>query len=122
MTPSASCDETEAAAEDGEGSGVFERPLSLKGQRHIFLFKCRHRELQAVIDEYGCWNLRLATLDEKWPCLVVYCARDRDTWMMAFRKIQKLERSDFIRKRVAESVHSVMVDRMEDLTNQYGNQ
>lgn len=80
--------------EEGEETpGQFERPMSLKGQRHVFLYKCRYSQLKSIIDHCGCWGLRMASLQEKWPCLVVYCAKSREEWMNAFRKIQKLERA-----------------------------
>ncbi|OAO16489.1 hypothetical protein AV274_1812 [Blastocystis sp. ATCC 50177/Nand II] len=58
--------------EEGEETpGQFERPMSLKGQRHVFLYKCRYSQLKSIIDHCGCWGLRMASLQEKWPCLVV---------------------------------------------------
>lgn len=103
-----------------ETPGVFERPLSLKGQRHVFLYKCRYSQLKSIIDKNGCWGLRMASLEDKWPCLVVYCAKDRESWMNAFRKIQKLERADFLRKKVSDSLKSVDLKRLEELTQSYG--
>ena len=103
-----------------EKEGEYERPLSLKGQRHVFLYKCRFGALKAIIDRYGCWNLRLASRNEKWPCLLVYCAKDRDVWMNAFKKIQKLEKSNFLRKKVSDSVKNVDLQKLEDLTQTYG--
>lgn len=107
--------------EEGEETpGQFERPMSLKGQRHVFLYKCRYSQLKSIIDHCGCWGLRMASLQEKWPCLVVYCAKSREEWMNAFRKIQKLERADFLRKRVSDSIHSVDMKKLEELTQTYG--
>ena len=106
--------------ENTETPGVFERPLSLKGQRHVFLYKCRYSLLKAIIDRSGCWGLRMASLEDKWPCLVVYCAKDRETWMNAFHKIQKLERNDFYRKKIADSLKNVDLKKLEDLTTAYG--
>lgn len=106
--------------ENTETPGVFERPLSLKGQRHVFLYKCRYSLLKAIIDRSGCWGLRMASLEDKWPCLVVYCAKDRETWMNAFHKIQKLERNDFYRKKIADSLKNVDLKKLEDLTAAYG--
>ena len=106
--------------ETTETPGVFERPLSLKGQRHVFLYKCRYSLLKAIIDRSGCWGLRMASLEDKWPCLVVYCAKDRETWMNAFHKIQKLERNDFYRKKIADSLKNVDLKKLEDLTAAYG--
>ncbi len=80
----------------------FERPLSLKGQRHVFLYKCRYNELNAILKEYHCWDLQLSGLEDKWPCLVVYKAHTRDEWMKAFRKLQKLECYNFTRKRLMD--------------------
>jgi hypothetical protein len=104
----------------GDASDTFERPLSLKGQRHVFLYKCRYNQLKAIIDRTGCWGLRMASLTDKWPCLVVYCAKDRETWMNAFHKIQKLERTDFLRRKIADSLKSVDLKRLEELTTTYG--
>ena len=104
----------------GDASDTFERPLSLKGQRHVFLYKCRYNQLKAIIDRTGCWGLRMASLTDKWPCLVVYCAKDRETWMYAFHKIQKLERTDFLRRKIADSLKSVDLKRLEELTTTYG--
>ena len=99
---------------------VFERPLSLKGQRHVFLYKCRYNQLKSIIDKNGCWGLRMASLEEKWPCLVVYCAKDRETWMNAFHKIQKLDRADFHRRKISDSLKTVDLQKLEDLTAMYG--
>lgn len=104
----------------GEASDTFERPLSLKGQRHVFLYKCRYNQLKGIIDRTGCWGLRMASLTDKWPCLVVYCAKDRETWMNAFHKIQKLERTDFLRRKISDSLKNVDLKRLEELTNTYG--
>lgn len=106
--------------ETSENPDIFERPLSLKGQRHVFLYKCRYNQLKAIIDRNGCWGLRMASLEDKWPCLVVYCAKDRETWMNAFHKIQKLERSDFHRKKISDSLRTVDLQKLEDLTAQFG--
>lgn len=107
--------------EDGvETPGQFERPMSLKGQRHVFLYKCRYSQLKAIIDRCGCWGLRMASLEERWPCLVVYCAKSREAWMNAFKKIHKLERNDFLRKRVSDSTKTVDMKRLEELTQTYG--
>ena len=107
--------------EEGEETpGQFERPMSLKGQRHVFLYKCRYGQLKSIIDHCGCWGLRMASLQEKWPCLVVYCAKNREEWMNAFRKIQKLERADFLRKRVSDSIRNVDMKKLEELTQTYG--
>lgn len=107
--------------EEGEETpGQFERPMSLKGQRHVFLYKCRYSQLKSIIDHCGCWGLRMASLQEKWPCLVVYCAKSREEWMNAFRKIQKLERADFLRKRVSDSIRNVDMKKLEELTQTYG--
>lgn len=108
------------AEETTETPGVFERPLSLKGQRHVFLYKCRYSQLKAIIDRSGCWGLRMASLEDKWPCLVVYCAKDRESWMNAFHRIQKLERTDFYRKKIADSLKNVDLKKLEDLTTAYG--
>ena len=112
--------ETSPVDNAGEAPDTFERPLSLKGQRHVFLYKCRYNQLKAIIDRTGCWGLRMASLTDKWPCLVVYCAKDRETWMNAFHKIQKLERTDFLRRKIADSLKSVDLKRLEELTNTYG--
>lgn len=106
--------------EISENPDVFERPLSLKGQRHVFLYKCRYSQLKSIIDKSGCWGLRMASLEDKWPCLVVYSAKDRESWMNAFRKIQKLERTDFLRKKVSDSLKNVDLKRLEELTQSYG--
>lgn len=100
--------------------GVFERPFSLKGQRHVFLYKCRYAQLKSIIDHFGCWGLRMASLEDKWACLVIYCAKDRETWGKAFQKIQKLERSQFLRKKISDSVKNVDLKRLEELTQSYG--
>ena len=113
-------DEPSPAEASGDAQDAFERPLSLKGQRHVFLYKCRYNQLKAIIDRTGCWGLRMASLTDKWPCLVVYCAKDRETWMNAFHKIQKLERTDFLRRKIADSLKSVDLKRLEELTNTYG--
>lgn len=106
--------------EQDDTPGKFERPLSLKGQRHVFLYKCRYAQLKSIIDQCGCWDLRMASLEDKWPCLVIYCAKDRETWMKAFRKIQKLDRSQFLRKKISDSVKNVDLKRLEELTQSYG--
>ena len=113
-------DPTTAGEETSENPEVFERPLSLKGQRHVFLYKCRYSQLKSIIDKSGCWGLRMASLEDKWPCLVVYSAKDRESWMNAFRKIQKLERNDFLRKKVSDSLKNVDLKRLEELTQSYG--
>lgn len=109
-----------AGDEVSDNPDVFERPLSLKGQRHVFLYKCRYNQLKNIIDKNGCWGLRMASLEEKWPCLVVYCAKDRETWMNAFHKIQKLERADFHRRKISDSLKTVDLQKLEDLTAMYG--
>lgn len=109
-----------AGDEVADNPDVFERPLSLKGQRHVFLYKCRYNQLKSIIDKNGCWGLRMASLEEKWPCLVVYCAKDRETWMNAFHKIQKLERADFHRRKISDSLKTVDLQKLEDLTAMYG--
>lgn len=113
-------DATAGGEEASENAEVFERPLSLKGQRHVFLYKCRYGQLKSIIEKSGCWGLRMASLEDKWPCLVVYCAKDRESWMNAFRKIQKLERTDFLRKKVSDSLKNVDLKRLEELTQSYG--
>lgn len=122
-SPSSELSPTIDQSMEGEGvdnPDVFERPLSLKGQRHVFLYKCRYSQLKSIIDKSGCWGLRMASLEDKWPCLVVYCAKDRESWMNAFRKIQRLERNDFLRKKVSDSLKTVDLKRLEELTQSYG--
>lgn len=113
-------DQSMEGEEGVETPDVFERPLSLKGQRHVFLYKCRYSQLKSIIDKSGCWGLRMASLEDKWPCLVVYCAKDRESWMNAFRKIQRLERNVFLRKKVSDSLKTVDLKRLEELTQSYG--
>ena len=101
-------------------NGVFERPLSLKGQRHIFLYKCRYSKLKAVIDSCGCWDLRISSLDERWPCLLVYCAKSKDIWRNAFKRISKLEKGSFLRRKISDSLQSVDLQKLESLVEYYG--
>ena len=101
-------------------NGVFERPLSLKGQRHIFLYKCRYNKLKTIIDACGCWDLRVSSLDEKWPCLLVYCAKSKDIWRNAFKRISKLEKSRFLRRKISDSMQSVDMRNLEYYVASYG--
>ena len=109
------------ASETGEGEdGVFDRPLSLKGQRHIFLYKCRYAKLKAVIDSFNCWNLRISPLTDKWPCLLVYCAKNKEVWRSAFKRINKLEKSCFLRRKISDNLQTVDLQKLESLVEYYG--
>ena len=101
--------------------GVYERPLSLKGQRHIFLYKCRYNKLKSVINKYGCWDLRVSSLNEPWPCLLVYCAKSKEVWSSAFKQIKKLEKKSFLRRKISDSSHNVDLAELEGIVERYGH-
>ncbi|KAK8808594.1 hypothetical protein WA158_008495 [Blastocystis sp. Blastoise] len=107
----------EEEEEEDSNNGYFERPLSLKGQRHIFLYKCRLVSLTNILNDNKCWDLHLSGLQEKWPCLLVYKASNRDDWMKAFRKIQKLDCHNFSRKRIID-IDIDEVDKYDEIIKQ----
>ena len=77
-------------------------------------------KLKTVIDACGCWNLRVSSLDEKWPCLLVYCAKSKDIWRNAFKRISKLEKSCFLRRKISDSIQNVDMRNLEYFVESYG--
>lgn len=116
----ASLSPTKTLESEEAENGVFERPLSLKGQRHIFLYKCRYSKLKTIIDACGCWNLHVSSLNERWPCLLVYSAKSKEIWRNAFKRISKLEKSGFLRRKISDSVQSVDMRILESFVASYG--
>ena len=50
----------------------------------------------------------------------MYCAKSKDIWRNAFKRISKLEKSRFLRRKISDSMQSIDMRNLEYYVASYG--